>query len=121
MIKYDNTYEDDRETDLQFKKLREYLGKNTLECQIEADCILTGLTTLDLKEWFDYCKEHYENSTKKCYRDAMKRIYQIAKDRKMVIEANSTPVARYVVDIKNKRMNWPIAIRGSRFTWDYSN
>lgn len=117
MKNYSKDYCDDREEYNIIERLKLCLGANNLESQVEADDILVNLSTSQLFEWFNYCKDLYEQTTKRRYRDAMSRIKQIAMDRKSIIESDTKSIHQYVVDIKNRRMRWPIAIRTYRYEW----
>jgi len=92
-------------------KLRFYLSQNQLSFQTKADDLLTSLDTTELKEWFDYCSSLYRETEKKRYYQAMKRITNIAKQRRLTIEANSLPVGKYVELMTQLKLEWPIAAR----------
>lgn len=92
-----------------YRKLRNLLDSEYLEGQTLADDILTGLPTVQLEEFFEYCREMWKMNGEKKYYNAMVRIFWEAKNRRLKLQANSLPVAEYVEELISKRLNWGIA------------
>ena len=94
------------EKELMLEKL---LDSDSLEKQVDADDILTGLSTTALYRFFLYCGAKWNQTNEKRYHWAMNRIYDEAKGRLSTI--NSDSISQYVTSLVKKRRMWPIAKR----------